>query len=771
MRREPLGLYASGAWFALTAFRVVSRFVARGAIMLQRVPRLRLFAAALLSVIAALSFAGPANAKPPAPGAPGAIHVWAPADKHGFGTAEQLASKAWFTLRQGSLSEIYYPDLSTPGFRGLQFAVSDGRGFLQRETVDDDPRHIEPLAQGVTSRVEPVAGSLAYRQVTQGTGWRLTKTWITDPARATVLARVRFESLTGKPLRLYVLADPAPGNDGNDDRGVGSDGQLVGYDDVAASGVAATPAMGATTSGYRGSESDPWIDLQDGHMSNYDATEPGNVVQGARTALNGKTGSQTMTLAIGFGANPASARATATQSLAAGFAAAETAYNAGWLAYRASLSDAPESVGSDARLRLLYDQSLLVLAASEDKTYRGASIAAPNMAWIWGTMTLEPERRFSGPYHLVWPRDLYHVATAQKAAGDDEAAGRLLDYLWEVQKADGSWWQNTFVDGTEKWTTEQLDQTSLPIVLAWWLGRMGPSDWDNVERAADYLVANGPRSDQERWENQDGYSPNTIATEIAGLICAADIARKNGATGKADDYEALADSWQQSVEGWTATTNGPYSPKPYYVRVTKDGNPDDGSTYNLGDNFNRPVDEREIVDNSFLGLVLFGVKKWNDQTILNSLDVGDGNETTPYPLKVDTPSGPVWHRFTYDGYGEQADGRDWDLFFDNPARQTRGRLWPLLTGERGEYELISGRSANPFLRTIANTANDGLMLPEQVWDDQPPPGERSGKGTRSATPLAWTHGQFVRLAWSIDAGLPIERPSIVACRYQQELCP
>ena len=586
-----------------------------------------------------------------------------------------------------------------------------------------------------------------------------------------MLARVRFESLTGKPLRLYVLADPAPGNDGNDDRGVGSDGQLVGYDDVAASAVAATPAMGATTSGYRGSESDPWIDLQDGHMSNYDATEPGNVVQGARTALNGKTGSQTMTLAIGFGANPASARATATQSLAAGFAAAETAYNAGWLAYRASLSDAPASVRSDARLRLLYDQSLLVLAASEDKTYRGASIAAPNMAWIWGTMTLEPERRFSGPYHLVWPRDLYHVATAQKAAGDDEAAGRLLDYLWEVQKADGSWWQNTFVDGTEKWTTEQLDQTSLPIVLAWWLGRMGPSDWDNVERAADYLVANGPRSDQERWENQDGYSPNTIATEIAGLICAADIARKNGAPGKADDYEALADSWQQSVEGWTATTNGPYSPKPYYVRVTKDGNPDDGSTYNLGDNFNRPVDEREIVDNSFLGLVLFGVKKWNDQTILNSLDVGDGNETTPYPLKVDTPSGPVWHRFTYDGYGEQADGRDWDLFFDNPARQTRGRLWPLLTGERGEYELISGRSANPFLRTIANTANDGLMLPEQVWDDQPPPGERSGKGTRSATPLAWTHGQFVRLAWSIDAGRPIERPSIVACRYQQELCP
>jgi glucoamylase len=137
----------------------------------------------------------PAYGKPPAPGAPGAIHVWAPADKHGFGTAHQLDSKAWFTVRQGSLSEVYYPDLSTPGFRGLQFAVSDGKGLLQRETADDDPRHIEPLADGVTSRVEAVPGSLEFRQITEGTGWRLTKTWITDPARATVLVRVRFESL------------------------------------------------------------------------------------------------------------------------------------------------------------------------------------------------------------------------------------------------------------------------------------------------------------------------------------------------------------------------------------------------------------------------------------------------------------------------------------------------------------------------------------------------------------------------------------------------
>ena len=203
--------------------------------------------------------------------------------------------------------------------------------------------------------------------------------------------------------------------------------------------------------------------------------------------------------------------------------------------------------------------------------------------------------------------------------------------------------------------------------------------------------------DNERWENQSGYSPNTIAAEIAGLICAADIARRNGDEAKAQTYEKTADAWQKSVEGWTATTNGPYSPKPYYLRVTKDGNPNDGSTYTLGDNHNPPtVDEREIVDNSFLGLTLWGVKRWDDSTIRNSLQVGD--DAGPFPLAVKTPSGTFWHRFTFDGYGEQPDGGDWDLFFDNPDNQTRGRVWPLLAGERGEYELLAGKDARPRLQ-------------------------------------------------------------------------
>ena len=257
----------------------------------------------LTSLVVLAVMAAPAGAAPPAPGAPGTVHTWAPADKHGFGTSHQLTSHASFTLRAASLTEIYYPDLSTPAFRGLQFVVTDGKTFADRETVDDDPRHIEPVAPGVSAHVEP-DGSLAFRQVTSTSRWRLTKTWITDPARATVLARVRFESLTGGPLQLYVLADPAPGNDGNDDLGTSGSHDLVAYDEAAASAVAATPGLRRTTSGYRGSASDPWRALE--AMENlhpYDAVEPGNVVQAAATALDGKR-HQTMTLAIGFGARP-----------------------------------------------------------------------------------------------------------------------------------------------------------------------------------------------------------------------------------------------------------------------------------------------------------------------------------------------------------------------------------------------------------------------------------------------------------------------------------
>src|SRR3954470_15467049 len=238
-----------------------------------------------------------------------ALASWAPADKHGFGTARQLDSTVWFTLRQASLSEVYYPDLDTPSFRGLQFAVSDGR-TVDRETVDDDPAHIEPPA--VRARVEPVPGSLTFKQITETSRWRLTKTWYTDPARASVLADVKFESKTHRPLRLYVLADPAASDTLNDDRGRG----MVAWDASSASAVEADPGLRQESAGYRGTPSDPWIDLQDQRLSGSVADAPGDVVQGALTQLDGVR-HRSMKLAIGFGRDAGAAVGTARASLRA----------------------------------------------------------------------------------------------------------------------------------------------------------------------------------------------------------------------------------------------------------------------------------------------------------------------------------------------------------------------------------------------------------------------------------------------------------------------
>jgi GH15 family glucan-1,4-alpha-glucosidase len=280
-----------------------------------------------------------------------------------------------------------------------------------------------------------------------------------------------------------------------------------------------------------------------------------------------------------------------------------------------------------------------------------------------------------------------------------------------------------------------------PIVLAWQLGRSDARTYARVKRAADYIVAHGPHTKQERWENQSGWSPGTIASEIAGLVCAADLARRAGDASSAARYEAIADGWARSVQAWTATSNGPYAPRPYYPRLTKDRAPDRATTYGAGDSGPSKADQRAVVDPTFLELVRLGVKRADDPVIVNTVSIVD------QVLGVQTPNGPFWHRFTFDGYGETRAGAPWGIGKPDTFK-TFGRAWPIFAGERGEYELASGRPAGVYLRAVANAANDGGMIPEQVWDGRPPTGRgprfAPGEPTFSATPLAWSHAVFVR---------------------------
>jgi glucoamylase len=346
----------------------------------------------------------------------------------------------------------------------------------------------------------------------------------------------------------------------------------------------------------------------------------------------------------------------------------------------------------------------------------------------------------------------------------------MLDYLWTYQqRADGSFPQNSRLDGTKVFGDLQMDEVALPIVLAHQLGRTGAEDWAKVKKSADFVVANGPSTPQERWENIGGYSPNTIAAEIAGLLCAADIAERNGDPTSAATYRATADSWQQRVESWTATTNGPYDPKPYYLRVTKNGDPDQGTQVQISDG-GPLIDQRRVVDPSFLDLVRLGVKPAADATVRSSLRVVDDQ------LGYRTENGPFWHRASFDGYGERRNGTQWEPV-PTGSGETLGRGWPLLSGERGEYALLAGNRG--FARRLLDTmgrAADGRshLMSEQVWDKRPPVGTsarfRAGEPTMSAMPLAWTHAQFLRLAAGIAAGAPVETPQVVACRYGSEAC-
>ncbi|RSN25280.1 glucan 1,4-alpha-glucosidase [Streptomyces sp. WAC 05977] len=691
-----------------------------------------------------------------APGAPGAHPSWLPADKTGFGTARERASNVWFTLQGGRMSEVYYPDLSTPSVRALDLVVTDGTSFA---TVDSSAK-----AQQVRR-----TGGLTYEQTITDDRrrWKLRKTYVTDPARASVLIDVDFVSLTGRPYQVYAVADPDLTNEGSDDSARADGVNAVASDAKTSAALAAEPAFSRSSVGYAGASDGITQLTKSFTLKDYVTAAKGNVLITGQTSADGVR-SRDFTLSLGMGAKDSDALANAKTSLRRGFADAARAYDRGWKQYLRRLKDAPSSLKTE-RERDLYQASVLMLAASEDKIHQGALIASPSMPWRFGNN--DPEWSPSGTYHLVWPRDLYQIATGLLAAGDRDAANRSIDYMFGTQQLpDGHLPQNSHVDGTPYWTSIQLDETALPIVLAQQLGRTDAKTWTGVRKAAEFLLSykadNGhasPYSQQERWEEQDGYSPSTIAAVIAGLVCAADIAKANGAAADAKRYLDTADAFKAKLAQWTVTTNGPLSKDPYFVRLTKDGNANNGTKYNLG-NSSVTMDQRAVTDAGFLELVRLGIYRADDPVIRNSVKVTDAD------IAFTTPTGQFWHRYTKDGYGEKADGSPWDYTFPAESRTTFGRLWPLLAGERGEYDLANGDrgTAAKRLRDLGRVSSSGDTMPEQVWDENAPsgqPGFPAGTPTASATPLAWTHAQYLRLAWSVEAGKVIEQPRVVRCHF------
>ena len=546
----------------------------------------------VIGLVAALALTAPAHARERAPGAPGGKADWASADKQGFGTAASRESRVWFTLRDADMTEVHYPDLSHPSARHLAFMVDGKR--VTTGTVTQ--RHARPT-----------------RRPPRASDWRLIRTYTTDPERSVVLIRVRFEALDGEDHDLELEYDPQLYNDGSDDVGWTRGHALLSPRQPDRLRAARPALADPHELGLQGPDREP----ARAHLRRAAPRQrrPAGPHAPQRPRAQGHDAGARLRHARLGGARRRDRLARRRlrgrrQRLQGGLdrvpqpAQADPGRGAAGRRRLRDLAAGPEGPrgqGQPGRVRRLAEHALGL-----------------------GRATIDADNPRSGPYHLVWPRDLYQVATALHAAGDTDGANAALDFAFDKQQLeDGSFPQNTQVDGRPKWTATQMDQVGLPIVLAWQLNRAGrgtgatsappPTSSSTTARRASRSAGRTRRATRPRRS-----PPRSPAWSAPPTSRAATATARRAAT-----YERKADSWQRNVERWTATTNGPYAPKPYYLRITKDRKPDKGTTYAIGDSGPSKMDQRRVVDVSFLELVRLGVKRPDDRAIVNTLRVVD----------------------------------------------------------------------------------------------------------------------------------------------------
>jgi glucoamylase len=694
-------------------------------------------------------------------GKPGIEPRWTHSNKSGVGTAYSASSHLWFTIWNGIVTEVYYPTVDRPQLRDLQYLITDSRTFFHEEKRD------------LTVKMERISDHvLGYRCINVDTEGRytITKYIIGDPHLPCLLQRTR---ISGKDktslanLKLFALCAPhlEGGGSGNNGYVTSANGQRI----LMAQRGGKWMAMGATvpflhlSCGYVGI-SDGWTDLHGDLRMDWEFERASN----GNIALTGEldiSKTQEFTLGLAFGDSEQRALANLFQSLGTPFDEHLARYKKQWdetTSHQRPLKSASFDKGN------LYHSSYGLLLAHEDKFFAGALIAS--LAIPWGEAKGDNDQ---GGYHLVWTRDMVNSATALLAAGDTATPLRALIYLAVSQNDDGGFPQNFWVNGDAYWSGIQLDEVAFPIMLAWRLrcerGLADFNPFNLVSRGAAYLIRNGPVTQQERWEEASGYSPSTLASNIAALICASLLFRERGDTATAAFIEEYADYLESHIEDWTTTTTGSLveGTPTYYIRILPEqvGQEHPGedkesrilhiANHAPGEQCDFPA--RNIVDGGFLELVRYGIRRPDDPTVVATLKVIDA------VLKTDTAAGPTWHRYNHDGYGQQQDGGPF-------TEHGVGRVWPLLTGERGHYELAAGHSTEAYIRAMENLASTTGLLPEQSWDeeDRPEIYMWGGQPTGSAMPLMWAHGEYIKLLRSTADGKVYDAISEVSKRYLGE---
>jgi len=759
-----------------------------------------------------------------APGAPGAATTWSSAAKTGVGASYEAyvdgqyrdggptgaVSRVWFSIADGVLTETMYGLIHEAQIKSLRFAVASDAGLSLEGT--DTTEHTEYLDTDAHGR--PL--SPAYRVVTTDKAGRyeIEKRIFTDPDRNALVLRVTIKA-TGAAVTPYAILEPHMANTGGGDFAEASANGLYAHEGDVHLALRPSAPFETASAGFLGS-SDGLTDIKaNGRLTHAYAstgdTAGAVVLTGALPTIAAGQ-SLTRDFVIGFGASKAAAEAAADGSFSTGLDEVLARFNGtgdrtGWEDWIGSLTDLPRIAAQSEDGGKLAYASALMLKVQEDRTHAGALIAS--LSNPWGD-TVDATQSSTG-YKAVWPRDFYQVAMALLALGDTQTPVAAFRYLPQVQvRADtpgntgatGWFLQKTHVDGEVEWVGVQLDQTAMPIMLGWRLWKAGlVSDAElrtmygrMIKPAADFLVTGGkigilwndrtvtpPYTQQERWEEQDGFSPSTTAAVIAGLTVAADIAKASNDTASATRYLAAADDYSKKADARMFTTNGALGDGDYFLRLSKTEDPN--SHAKMGDNNGQPGQAQDhVVDGGFLELVRYGVRSANDPHILATLPEYD-DQTRPDLTRVRYDFGPAgdttpgWRRYGIDGYGEDTtNGANYGIGGVMAPGQ-RGRVWPIFTGERGHYELARAlqAGANPDLTAIRQTyvrgmerfANDGLLLSEQVWDGVgvKPANYETGVGTDSATPLAWSHAEYIKLLRSLADRAVWDRYAPVADRY------
>lgn len=686
-----------------------------------------------------------------APGAPGLEPRWTSSSKEGIGTAYHTSCRVWFTLSHGIVNELYWPTIDRPQIRDFGFLITDGETFVHEEKRD------------LLHKIEyPEKDCLLYRLTnTDPAGrYRLIKEVLADPHKSVVVLNCKLEvldtSLTGK-LKVYALLAPHLDGGGMGNSGIVCDfaGRKLLRAEKGQTFLAfgATPDFKKRSVGFVGT-SDGWQDVMQHNTMGWEYTEArnGNI---ALTAEIDLSDNMAWTCAISLSDSAVHAATSLLQTLAVPSAEMRAEYCHQWR--RAEVKpehDLKEHTGDGGSMARL---SRCVLLAHEDKVFSGAIIASLSIPW--GEDRADGE---IGGYHLVWTRDLVQSASALLATGQTETARHALIWLACIQQADGSFPQNSWMDGTPYWKGIQLDESAAPALLAWRLKRAGAlkefSPKIILTRAARFLMLQGPVTMQERWEEQSGYSPSTLAVVISGLLCIADFAREAEDLEVAAFVEDYADWLNAHVDEWCACTVG----TPHYLRITPanpyrpDPHPDPNTLMIQLANGGGKHPARDIIGGDFLHLVRLGLRAPDHPLVVNTIQIMDQT------IRYDLPQGPGWRRYNFDGYGQRDDGSGFD-------ETGTGRCWPILTGERGHYELAAGNDPLPYIKTLEKMANSGGMISEQLWDgeDQPGHGFKKGEPTGAAMPLCWSHAEYLSLVRSRKDGVPFDRIPMCHERYVQ----